>query len=140
MIRNALLIAFHSLMIALFATSSELCAAEASSRFSDEPVPLQLDDFPERPAPLFEIGDGFLSTGNISDGFTLPTGAVWAPSFFMFGNYRTAIQTFDNGTTRTSEWANDLNLFGNLQLAATERIVIGLSPLRNRDGEFTGYT
>lgn len=58
----------------------------------------------------------------------------------MFGNYRTAVQTFDNGLTRTSEWANDLNLFANLQLAATERIVFGLSPLRNDDGAFTGYT
>ncbi len=111
-----------------------------TSRFSDEPKPLQLDGFPERPPPLFEVGDGFLETGNISDGFTLPTGAVWTPSFFMFGNFRSALQTFDNGNTRTTEWANDLNLFGNLQLAATERIVLGISPLRNRDGEFTGYT
>ena len=113
--------------------------AAQDSRFSDEPAPLQIDDFPKRPRPLIELGDRFLGTGNIQKGFKLPTGAVWHPSFWVYGNFRTAVQTFDNGTTRTTEWANDLSLFGNLQLAATERVVIGIRPLRNDNGQFTGY-
>jgi hypothetical protein len=114
-------------------------AADSSSRISDEAMPLALEGFPERPRPLLEIGDRFLGTGNLQEGFEIPTGAVWHPSFWLFGNFRSAIQTFDNGTTRTTEWANDLNLSGNLQLAATERVVIGIRPLRNDNGQFSGY-
>lgn len=108
------------------------------SRFSNEPRPLQIETFPDRPAPLLELGDDFLGTGNIRDAWRLPTGAVWHPSFWVYGDFRTAIQTFDDGVTRTTEWANNLNLYGNLQLAATERILIGLRPLE-QDGRFTSY-
>ena len=113
--------------------------AAESSRFSDEPAPLRLHDFPERPKPLLEIGDPFLGTGNLQKGFKIPTGAVWHPSLWVFGDFRTAIQTFDNGNTRFTEWKSDLNLFGNLQLAATERILVGIRPLRSDNGAFTGY-
>ena len=118
--------------------TTQLNAAQ-DSRFSDEPAPLQLDGFPQRPKPLIEIGDSFLGTGNVQKGFKIPTGAVWHPSFWVYGNARTAVQTYDNGATRTTEWANDLSLFGNLQLAATERVVVGIRPLRNDNGQFTGY-
>jgi len=113
--------------------------AAQDSRFSDQPAPLKIEDFPERPRPLIELGDRFLGSGNIQRGFKLPTGAVWHPSFWVYGNFRTAVQTFDNGATRSTEWANDLNLFGNLQLAATERVVLGIRPLRNDNGRFSGY-
>lgn len=128
---------------ALWAVPMGILAAQLNaaqdSRFSDQPAPLQTDDFPQRPKPLIEIGDPFLGTGNVQKGFKIPTGAVWHPSFWVYGNFRTAVQTFDNGTTRTTEWANDLSLFGNLQLAATERVVVGIRPLRNDNGQFTGY-
>lgn len=127
------------LQAVLMGTLTAQVNAAQDSRFSDQPAPLQLDDFPQRPKPLIEIGDSFLGTGNVQRGFKIPTGAVWHPSFWAYGNFRTAVQTYDNGATRTTEWANDLSLFGNLQLAATERVVVGIRPLRNDNGQFTGY-
>lgn len=139
--RNRTLIAgFAAAGTILFTPLSAEAADKDRSRFSDEPAPLQIEDFPKRPKPLLELGDKFLGNGNLQDGFTLPSGAVWHPSFWMYGNFRSAVQTFDNGTTRVTEWANDLNLFGNLQLAATERVLIGFRPLRdNNNGRFAGY-
>ncbi len=114
-------------------------AADEQSRFSDEPAPLRLEGFPERPPPLLELGDRFLGAGDIKPAFELPTGAVWHPAFWMYGTFRSAVQSFDPGDAdRISEWKNRLDLFGNLQLAATERILVGIRPL-DRDGRFTGY-
>ena len=130
----------HLLCLSAFALVSGVSAGDADrSRFSDQPAPLQTEDFPKRPVPLIEIGDKFLGEGNLQKGFTMPGGAVWHPSLWVYGAFRSAMQSFDNGTTRTTEWANDLNLFANLQLAATERILIGFNPLRNDNGQFTGY-
>lgn len=113
---------------------------DESSRFPDEPIPLLIDEFPDRPAPLLEIGPPFLDTGTLDPGFELPTGAVWQPSLMVFGTYRTAIQTFHDGRTDTTftEWANRLDLFANLQLSGTERILAGIRPL-DQDTRFTGY-
>lgn len=83
-------------------------------------------------------GNPFLGTGDIDEGFELPTGAVWQPVFVLYGQARTALQTFDDGFGQTTEWSNRLDLFGNLYLTPTERILIGFRPL-DRDGEFTGY-
>jgi len=110
-----------------------------NSRITDEVLPLQLDDFPERPKPLLELGDPLFNTGKLRHGFKLPTGAVWRPSFIVWGTYRTALQTFGIKEDRVSEWANRFDLFGNLYLTSTERILIGIRPLDNR-GQFTGYT
>src|SRR5438445_9764042 len=68
-------------------------------RFSDKPAPLQLEGFPERPRLLLELGDKFLSTGNLHRGFTLPTGANWTPNLWVYGTLRSAVQTFDDGGT-----------------------------------------
>lgn len=126
-------------LAALCALGGFDAAAADRSRFSDQPSPLKIDEFPDRPAPPIEIGDKFLGNGNLQKGFTMPGGAVWHPSLWVFGNFRSAVQSFDNGTTRVTEWANDLNLFANLQLAATERVLVGFTPLRNDNGQFTGY-
>src|SRR5882724_3792521 len=67
----------------------------SSSRFSDKPAPLMKEGFPERPPPLIEWGDRFLGPGNLQRGFTLPTGANWTPSLWVYGDFRTAVQTFD---------------------------------------------
>ncbi|MCP5542007.1 MAG: hypothetical protein H7A53_05340 [Akkermansiaceae bacterium] len=83
-------------------------------------------------------GNPFLASGELYRGFELPTGAVWQPVFILYGQARTAVQTFDNGLGDTTEWANWLDLFGNLYLTPTERVLFGLRPL-DRDGEFTGY-
>ena len=117
-------------------------AAEKTSALSDVPVPMQVDEVPDRVRPLLEVGDTFLGSGNISPGFTIPTGAVWQPNFMVWGTYRTALDYFDyepvTGNEDFAEWVNRLDLFGQLSLSQTERIVIGFRPL-DEDGEFTGY-
>jgi hypothetical protein len=113
------------------------------SGLSDEKLPLQLEGFPQRPRPILEIGQHFLGTGNIPRGFTLPTGAVWQPYFMLFGTYRSGVNSFYNGTDQVSEWANRFDLFGNLYLTFTERILVGFRPLDQDVGgqrRFTGYT
>lgn len=133
------------LALAIGASVALRCAgaegADDKSRFSDQPAPLRLDDFPERPAPLLELGDKFLGTGNLQQGFTLPTGEVWSPDLWVYGNYRTAMQSYYNGgSPRVSEWANRLDLFGNLQLSPTERVLVGFRPLDKNGLAYTGYT
>ena len=112
-----------------------------SSRLSDEKIPLQLEGFPERPKPLIEWGEPFLGTGTLDPGIQLPTGAVWQPSLLMFGTLRTALQSIDSdspGGGRITEWANRLDLFFNLQLSGSERLVVGFRPFDGDDG-FSSY-
>jgi hypothetical protein len=137
-------IAFAFFLTALSAAASE--DTNDTARFSDQPAALALDTFPERPPPLLELGDKFLSTGNLQKGITLPTGEVISPNFWVFGNLRSAFQTFDSGFgphSRTTEWANRLDIFGNLQFSATERILVGWRPVDRLfpDGttDFSGY-
>ena len=112
-----------------------------SSRLSDEEIPLQLEGFPQRPKPIIELGEPFLGTGTLRPGFRLPTGAVWQPSLLLFGTYRTAIQSFEPDSApgaRITEWTNRLDLFFNLQLSGSERLVVGVRAL-DEDGQFSGY-
>ena len=111
---------------------------ESAARFPDEPIPLKLAGFPQRPKPILELGPRFLGTGTLDPGFELPGGAVWQPALLIYGTYRTAFQTFDDGADKFTEWVNRLDLFGNLQLTSTERILVGMRPL-DQDGRFTGY-
>lgn len=108
------------------------------SRLTDKFIPLQLDGFPQRPRPILEIGENFLGTGTLNQGFKIPTGAVWQPYFIVFGTARSGLQYLDDGSAEVSEWANRLDLFGNLYLTFTERILVGVRPL-DRDGRFTSY-
>jgi hypothetical protein len=116
----------------------EHASAEHTSRLTEETIPLQLEAVPERPNFLVELGNPYLGTGRIAPGVKLPTGTIWQPTLIVFGNLRSAVQTFDDGETRRSEWANRLDLFANLQLSGTERLVIGFRNL-DRDGRFTSY-
>jgi hypothetical protein len=130
--------------LAVFNTSPARAADHSdptdSNRFSDQPAPLRLEGFPERPRPLLELGDKFLSTGNLQRGFTLPTGAVWSPNFWVYGTLRSALQTFDPGyAPRTSEWANRLDLYGNLALSPTERVLVGFRPVDKNGMSYSGY-
>lgn len=111
-----------------------------SSRLSDVALPLQLEGFPERPKPILELGEPFLGTGTLHPGFKLPTGAVWQPSLLAFGSLRTGLQSFTPGGSdnRTTEWANRLDLFLNLYLSGTERLVVGFRNF-DRSGRFSGY-
>ena len=113
------------------------------SRLTDEFLPLQLERFPNRPKPLLELGAPFLGTGRIGRGFTLPGGAVWTPSFLLFGQFRTGVSVIDDGTVQDTQWANRLDLFGNLYLTGTERFVFGVRPTAQTDPlgvrQFSGY-
>lgn len=114
---------------------------ELHGHLNDVYLPLQTEGVgTERTPPLFELGDPFLGTGPISEGFRIPTGAYWQPNLTVWGVYRTAFQGFDNGTpgSQRTEWANRLDLFGQLKLTGSERIVAGFRPFDD-DGQFSGY-
>ncbi len=112
---------------------------ESTSRLSDEPSPpFDADSIPTRPKPLLELGNPFLGAGELDPGFEMPGGAVWQPSLLIFGTYRTALQTFDDGERSFSEWANRLDLFANLQFSGTERLLAGIRPL-DQDNKFSGF-
>jgi hypothetical protein len=113
----------------------------AGSALSEEPIPLKdPEELPSRTPPIIEIGPDCLGTGNMPRGIELPGGAVWTPSLWVFGDYRSGINYFDNGQDdEVLEWANRLDLFANLQLSGTERILLGMSPLRS-NSSFSGYT
>ena len=140
MMKNRLSIVYCALASFCFVSSQ---VVYAGSELSTEPIPYLSDEsLPPRTKPLLEIGPKFLSTGNIPKGFVLPTGAVWTPSLWVYGNLRSGLQTYDDGSEQevtTNEWANRLDLFANLQLSGTERILIGVTPLHNREtGVFSG--
>lgn len=121
-----------------------LGASRGSTAINDEPTKFfTTGDIPERPALLIEWGDAFLGEGNLGQGFTLPGGAVWSPALWVFGTLRSAFQSVDTGIGdggRVTDWANRFDLFANLQLTSTEKIVLGIRPLdKNRGGEFSGY-
>jgi hypothetical protein len=126
----------------LFAGPNAGSAWAAESALSDEPLPYPSEEeFPDREGPLVEIGDPLLGTGNIGDGFTLPTGAVWNPALYIYGQARTGVAYFDNsGRDAVGEWANRLDIFANLQLSGTERLFLGVSPLHTDDGAFSTWT
>jgi len=113
------------------------------------------EELVRRPALLFEAAaagflagdspekrkfkmDGFLEPGPIAPGFETPSGAVAQPQLVLFGEFRTALQAFDDGQRDVVEWANRLDLYANFNFTATERILVGFRPL-DRNGEFSGY-
>jgi len=107
---------------------------------STEYIPFLSDeDLPERPAPI-EIGARFFAPGKLHRGLQLPTGAVWSPALWIFGTYRTGINFLDDGSGEALlEMPHRLDLFLNLQLTGTERLVLHLSPLHG-NGRFTTFT
>ena len=89
--------------------------AAGPSRLPDEPIPMATEGM-ERTSPIIEAFEPFLSTGDISSGFELPTGAIWQPQLLVWGDFRTALQSVENNGVTTEEWANRLNLFAQLRL------------------------
>lgn len=118
-------------------------ANEDQSRLSDECFPLA--DLPARPRPLLELGGKFLGTGNLSKGIKMPGGAVWQPAFVAFGTIRTAAQggsfpaPAGGERPQLAEVVGRVDLFGNLYLTQTERILVGFRPL-DQMGQFTSLT
>lgn len=128
-----------AITLASTASNFSTTAYASGSALREEPIPLQIEDMPERPAPILNLGAPFLDTGVLSQGLELPTGAVWNPSLLVFGTMRSALQSFDDGNERYSEWANRLDLFAQLRLSGTERILLGLRPLDRGRGRNSGY-
>ena len=91
--------------------------------------PIGIHPVPERPRLLVECGEKFLAPGRLKRGIETPCGAVWRPALWVFGEYRTALQYTDYGPDPVSEWANRLDLFGQLNLTGTERVLLGLRPV-----------
>ena len=113
---------------------------ESPSRLPDYPIPLLPEELIDPHPPLIQIGPGLMSTGRLERGFDVPGGAVWRPSFWVYGNLRSGVNLVDPGGSgdRIVEWAQRLDIFGNLQLNGTERFLIGLQPLHQR-GSFSRY-
>jgi hypothetical protein len=106
-----------------------------------EEYAIGLQPIPPRPPLLVEWNELFLGPGFLEQGIEVPTGAIWRPAFWVFGEYRTALQYFDRGDP-AAEWAERLDLFGQLNLSGTERLLIGMRPLDEEQGgrrRFTGY-
>ena len=107
-----------------------------------DPIPHGLAQGPERPQLLIEWGEDFLGVGPLSPGIETWTGAVWRPALWVFGEYRSAIQYADYGAEPVAEFANRLDLFAQLNLSGTERILLGLRPYdeeRNTVRRFSGF-
>lgn len=110
-----------------------------------EKTPAEIGRLPARPELAVEIGNGFLDTGNLDAGFEVPfIGAVWQPRLWAYAINRTAFQTFDDGRSgreRETEIANRIDIFANLQLTGTEKILLGIRATdNNRPDRFTRYT
>ena len=101
-----------------------------SSKLPTKSKPLFTEENEPKPTPpIIERGDKFLAKGNIEPGYTLPTGAVWQPGLWVFGNWRNAVGHYDNGRSESREFiATRLDLFFNLKLSPTERILLGITP------------
>lgn len=112
-----------------------LCSEHYAPETPLDDFPIGIQPIPERPDLLIETNEKFLGVGFLNQGIEIPTGAVWRPSFWVFGTYRTGLNYFDNRAgTNVTEWANRLDLFGQLNLSGTERILVGL---RSLDKELT---
>lgn len=112
-------------------------------RFSEERVQLKSpSDTGNRPPLIYEGGDLFLGSGGLYEGFETPWGAVWQPQLWIFATVRSAIYTFDDGVAGPSaEWGSRLDIYANLQLTGTEKIIMGIRPLdRNRLDRFSRVT
>ncbi len=108
----------------------------------DEHV-IGIQPIPDRPNLFLETEEDFLSPGFLKQGIRIPTGAVWRPAFWVFGQYRTGISYSDNQAgTNFTEWSNRLDLFGQMNLTGTERLLVGIRPLDQEmksSREFTSY-
>lgn len=109
-------------------------AGSSEHRLKDEPVPLRVEKMPDRPDLLLEIGEDYLAPGPLGEGIELPTGAVWRPALWVFGTFRSGLQSFETGAaagspaSTNSEWANRLDVVANLRLTGTERVVAEYRP------------
>ena len=115
---------------------------QSETELSEQPLGLQ--EIPSRPPLILEWNELFLGPGFLEQGIEIPTGAVWRPSLWVFGQFRTGVQYMDRDRAidPVAEWTNRLDLFGQVNLSGTERILVGMRPLDEEHGgdrTFTGY-
>ncbi len=131
-----------SAALACMAASSGLAASGSGGPYlSDEPIPMKTpEEMPQRVPPLIEWGDDFLGTGNIPSGWELPTGAVWIPALWVYGDARLGLQHVDPGTggEDSTSIISSATFNFNLKLSGTERFFMQITPL-DKDGRFTSY-
>lgn len=120
-----------------------LCAKHVEIEGPLENHALGLQPIPHRPDLLLELNERFLGAGTLEQGVELPTGAIWRPSLWLFGTYRSAFGHRDNRRGQNfTEWANRLDLFGQVNLSGTERLLVGMRSLDEERGNrrtFSGY-
>ena len=120
-----------------------LCAEHLELHTELEDHALGLQAIPDRPDLLLEINERFLAAGELEQGFETPTGAIWRPSLWVFGTYRSAVGHRNNRRGRKfTEWANRLDLFSQLNLSGTERLLVGMRSLDKEHSNrrtFSGY-
>ena len=122
-----------------------LCAerTELETELHDDVLGIQ--PIPERPPLVIEWNERFLGPGQLAPGFTTFTGAVVRPAIWVWGETRSGINYFDGGGGEpVAEWANRIDLFAQLNLSGTERILWGYRPIdeESDDGttrRFAGY-
>ena len=104
---------------------------------------LPIQPIPKRPELPIELGERFLAPGWLGQGQLSATGEIVRPAFWVFGTFRTGINSFNNRAGNNStEWVNRLDLFTQLNLSGTERIVAGLRPFdeeKLNTRRFSGY-
>lgn len=112
------------------------------SLLSEEAAPLLTEEeIPKRAGMLLELGEPFLGTGNLKPGITLPTGAIWQPALWVFGDVRSTVGHFDNGVAESRQFfSNRIDLFANLKLTPTERVLLGISPLSRHRRDHSGVS
>jgi hypothetical protein len=92
--------------------------------------------------PLLSLGrDELYGTGPVGEGYAIfGEKNRFSPQLVVFGDWRTAMAYNDNGNgDPVGQLATRLNLFFDLKLTATERILMFYTPLQN-NGKFTRIT
>jgi hypothetical protein len=122
--------------------SSAKPAAESPSRYSDKvPGLKEQKDFPPRPKPIFELFQDYVNEGEYCCEFELPTGMIVSPGLLLYGFINAGLEVTDNGVADTAvDFVTRLDLFMNLTLSGTERILVGISPLERESGPRTRYS
>ena len=132
-----LLLSFYTL--SAFSAHTHIAPIDHHLRLLDHPTTYLGDGrLPSRTPPL-EWGSPFLAPGKIAQGHVIKTGAIINPRLWVYGTLRTAFQTYRTGAEPdSSEWANRIDLFANLQLTETMRVLLHLRPL-NKNNDYTAH-
>ncbi len=108
------------------------------NRLSDKAIAYPANPV-SRLSPLLEFGDDFLGQGPIKPGIKTPFEQMLQPTFLLYGQFRSALQSYDAEDKDIVQWSTRLDLHGDVKLSGTERIVFSLRPLDNDKGEDTGF-